>query len=246
MQVAQIFRHPLKAHGEEELRDVTLHEGQSMPFDRIWAVAHEAAKVSPGAWAPCANFSRAAKVPTLMAIRAAFDQDSDMLTLSHPERPELCFDPDSEEARYLEWIAPLMPSDRAQPMGIVRLDKRGFTDSPYPCVSLCNSASLREVEAQLGQPLARARWRSNFWIDGLAPWQEFDLLGREISIGDTLLRIRDRIRRCLATAANPETGKRDADTLGTLNSTWNHQDFGIYAEVIRSGTVARGDKIKVH
>ena len=45
--------------------------------------------------------------------------------------------------------------------------------------------------------------------------------------------------------ANPRTGKRDADTLGALRDGWNHQDFGVYAKVIKGGKVTPNDTAKV-
>ena len=55
---------------------MTLAAGATMPWDRVWAIAHEAAqrRARRRAWAPCANFSRGAKSPALMAIRARVDE----------------------------------------------------------------------------------------------------------------------------------------------------------------------------
>ena len=39
-----IWRHPLKSHGRENLQSVKLSVGQSLPWDRHWAVAHDSAK----------------------------------------------------------------------------------------------------------------------------------------------------------------------------------------------------------
>ena len=58
------------------------------------------------------------------------------------------------------------------------------------------------------------RFRGNVWLDGLEPWAEFDLVGRDIRVGAATLRVRERITRCKATTVNPETGRIDADTLG--------------------------------
>ena len=44
----------------------------------------------------------------------------------------------------------------------------------------------------------------------------------------------------MATTANPETGVRDADTLGALNS-WGHQDMGVYGIVQTGGLMSLGD-----
>ena len=59
-----------------------------------------------------------------------------------------------------------------------------------------------------------------------------------------MLRVTERIGRCKATMANPETGLRDADTLAALG-TWGHQDFGVYAEVVEVGPIAVGDAVAV-
>ena len=117
-----------------------------------------------------------------------------------------------------------------------------MTDSDFPSVTLCNLSSHRAVEQRLGQPLSIHRWRGNVWIDGLAPWEEFDWIGRKVRVGETVLEVRERTDRCAATTANPETGRRDADTLGALES-WGHQDFSVRAEVIEGGMVRPGDEV---
>lgn len=242
MQVTALYRHTLKSHGREALDSVTLHAGQSMPFDRHWAVAHEASKADGSKWAPCVNFSRGSKAPGLMAINAQFDEVTGQLTLSHPNCDDLTFDPDRDQTRFLEWVRPLVPADRAQPARILRLDGRGFTDSPYPSVSLCNTASHAAVESLHQGPLSPLRWRGNVWFDGAAPWAEMEWVGRDIRLGGAVLRVRDLAQRCAATTANPETGERDADTLRALDIL-GHQYFGIYTEVIETGEVRIGDTV---
>ncbi|TCS61974.1 hypothetical protein EDD52_110149 [Primorskyibacter sedentarius] len=241
--VAQIWRHPIKAHGCEELTHVSLSEGQTLPWDRTWAVAHEASKADGSDWVPCANFSRGAKAPGLMAIRAKFDETTKTLTLTHPDLAELRFRPDDEGDKLIAWTRPLMPEDRAASARVIAAPERGMTDTDYPSVSIGNLATLRAVEEKLGQPLDVRRWRMNLWLDGLAPWQEFDWVGKEIRIGGARLRISEPVTRCLATTANPETGIRDADTLGALKS-WGHTDMGVYGEVTASGDIAIGDNLE--
>lgn len=246
MQIAALYRHPLKSHGREALQTVTLNAGQAMPFDRLWAVAHDASKADGTTWAPCLNFSRGSKAPSLMAINAAFDEETGLLTLDHPDRPDLTFDPAKDEAAFLEWVRPLVPTDRALPARILQLADRGFTDSDYPSISLCNIATLAALSQKAGVELSPLRWRANIWFDGETPWQEFNWVGKKITLGGATLAIREPIVRCLATTANPETGTRDVDTLAILNNTWNHQYFGVYAEVIKGGPVALGDSLTVH
>ena len=242
--VTDIFRHPLKSHGREALQSVTLIAGNSMPFDRLWAVAHEASRADGSDWAHCANFTRIAKAPELMAITSTLDEATEKLTLSHPMQKALTFSPDHEAAAFLDWVAPLIPKDRAMPARIVRHEGRGFTDSDFPSVTLCNHASHRAVQDRIGQPLSVHRWRGNIWFDTQAPWEEFDWIGKTVQIGDCILRVRERTDRCVATTANPETGRRDADILAALD-TWDHQDFSVRAEVVEGGEVAVGSSIRV-
>lgn len=240
-----IYRHPIKGHGAEALEAVGLEAGRTMAWDRTWAVAHEAAKADGTAWAPCANFSRGAKAPQLMAITARLNEADETITLTHPKRPEITFAPDREAARFLDWVAPLMPADRAASARIVRVAGRGMTDSDFPSVSLLGLSSLRALSDAVGKDLSPLRFRGNFWIEGTAPWEEFDWIGRRVRLGGAVLEVRERIGRCMATTVDPATGDRDTDTLGALERGWDHTDLGVYAEVIEGGPVAVGDELEL-
>lgn len=243
--LSHIFRHPIKAHGREELDSVSLREGRCLPFDRHWAVAHEAARLLPG-WNSCMNFTRGAKTPALQAIRSRLDEASGRITLAHPAREDLTFQPDSADgqAAFLNWVAPLMAGGRAQPVKLVSAG-RGMTDTDFESISLLNAASNRALGQRLGCELGMDRWRGNLWLDGLAPWEEFDLLGREIQIGTARLRIMERIGRCRATMVDCATGRIDVNTLDALEEGYGHTDFGVYAVVIRDGIITCGDSAEI-
>jgi uncharacterized protein YcbX len=120
-----------------------------------------------------------------------------------------------------------------------------MSDAPFASISVLNLASLRALGQKLGQQLDPRRFRGNLWLDGLAPWEEFDLVGKTLSIGTARLEIVERITRCRATEANPDTGARDANTLRALEDGWGHQDFGVYAMVRTGGPIAIGDTVTV-
>jgi len=243
--LAAIRRHPIKAHGREPLEACDLAAGRTLPWDRTWAVAHARAKLDGDAWVPCANFTRGATTPALMAITATLDAAAETVTLCHPDRPALTFRPDTEADAFLDWVAPLMPEGRPAPAGLVRSAERGMTDTAFPSISLNSTASLQALSERVGRPLSPERFRGNLWLDGLAPWAEFDLVGRHLRIGEAVLEVRERIGRCKATHADPETGARDTDTLGALQSGWGHTQFGVYAVVVESGRIAVGDEMAV-
>lgn len=245
--VTNIWRHPLKSHGREALDSVTMIAGQTMPGDRVWAVAHESSKADGSEWEPCANFTRGAKAPQLMAINAQLDDTSGVLTLSHPTRPDFSFDPEIPEQLqgFLDWEKPLTPAGRAASARIIRVPGRGMTDTDYPSVTLCNWPSHRAVEAAMDQDLSPLRWRGNIWFDLGEAWVENGLVGKKIRIGKAVFLVREPVVRCLATTANPETGERDADTLKCLKENWGHQNFSVYAEVLTGGDIRLGDSVEV-
>lgn len=245
--LASICRHPIKAHGRESLASVRLLAGQAMPWDRHWAVAHDLSKFDPAApaWTACASFQRGARTPALMAIRAVFDEASGVMELSHPARPLLRFRPDDEGAALIDWLLPISPAERFRPVALVKAPGVAMTDSDYPTLSVKNLASNAAVATHLGQEISPDRWRGNLWLEGFEPFAEFDWIGRQLRIGETVLEIRERIGRCKATTADPETGEVNADTLGALRALVGAQDFGVYAVVSKGGEIRPGDKVEV-
>lgn len=242
--IDQIWRHPIKSHGAEALEAVALAAGKTLPWDRVWAVTHEAAMVLPGAWSSCNNFLRVAKAPKLAAIRATVDEATQRVSLTHPERPELSFAPDSDTAAFLDWVGPLLPEGRAAPTGLHRAD-RGLTDNPEPTISLKSVTAHRMVEQKIGRPLSRLRWRGNLWVEGLEPGEEFDWVGKTVRVGGASLRVLEPITRCTATMANPDTGARDADTLAALEALWGEPVFGLDTVVVTGGEVAVGAPVEL-
>jgi uncharacterized protein YcbX len=104
-----------------------------------------------------------------------------------------------------------------------------------------DAASHDAVASRIGRPLEAERWRANIWLAGISPWAETAWPGQRLRIGEAELLIREPIQRCLHTAANPQTGERDADTLGALEILTGTRDFGVYAEATSAGTIRTGD-----
>ncbi|TDK43885.1 MOSC domain-containing protein [Antarcticimicrobium luteum] len=247
--VREIWRHPIKSHGRERVASVTLTEGAALPWDRRWAVAHEASRFDDAApaWTPCREFTRAAGSPALQAVAAQLDEATGRLTLSHPNRPDITITPEdpADAARFIDWASAITNSDRPQPARLVRAPAQAMTDSDYPSVSLINMASHAEVERQLGHAISPLRWRGNILFDGFAPWAETAWPAKRLRLGAVEMELVEPIRRCMATTANPETGLRDAETLKALNEGFGHQDCGVYARVTRGGPLSEGDTIEV-
>jgi len=243
--IAALWRHPIKSHGREALQSVELTGGRALPWDRRWAVSHEATRADGTAWAECVNWTLVSKVLALMAITAKSDEAAGTVTLSHPDRPDLTFGPDRESAAFLEWVKPLMPADRAQSTGIVRVPDVAMTDTSFQSVSVLNLATSTDLGMHMGMALSPDRWRCNIHLEGFAPWEENGWIGKTLRIGDVELEVREPIIRCRSTTANPETGEADGDTLKALKTNFSHQKCGVYTYVTKSGRISIGDKVEV-
>lgn len=245
IRLAAVWRHPIKSHGRERLDAVTLTAGEALPWDRHWAVAHDAAKLVPG-WNPCVNFARGAKAPALMSISARLNEARAEVTLSAPAKADLTFRPDdaAEWPLFLAWVRDLNPPDRAQPERVVAAG-RGMTDTDYPSVSILSLSSNAALADAMGVTVEPERWRANLWLEGADPWAERDWVGKRVQIGTAVVEVTEIIVRCRATMANPVTGAIDADTLGGLDGVVGAQEMGVYGRVIAGGRIALGDGVVV-
>ncbi len=243
-----IYRHPLKGVGCQPLGDIDLAKGKSIPYDRRWAIAHGDAEMVDG-WAPPRNFVTQTHVPRLAQTEVSFLPRNHEMVLTHPDRPELRFQigtPDGDDA-LSEWIEPLTAgSIRATPPFLVyELRDGGFMDFEDTHISIGFEASRRALGQMAGTELDQRRFRMNLWVDGFAPWEELDLVDREIEIGEARLKIISRDKRCAATMANPKTGHRDVEVPKLLKQELDHMDFGVYAQVVKTGPVRVDDPVRL-
>lgn len=246
LRVAHLVRHPIKSAGFEMVQEVVLAPGAAVPFDRVWAVAHAAARLTdPPSWASKLQFLRGWGSASLMAVSCRSDDATGSVTLSHPARPTESFRPDDpkDATRLIDWLRPLWPENRPEPARVIRVPGQALTDQDQPLISINSLSSLADLSVRMGRDLSIHRFRGNIWVDGWAPWAELDRVGQEITVGSAKLRIEEPIGRCRATGANPDTGVQDADTMAALEGHYGHTDFGVFARVIEGGRVAVGDEV---
>lgn len=245
--LGHIFRYPVKSAGGESLERVELAPDRPLPGDRRFAVLHgDALHHLDGdelrRWLPKAAFLRGAAAGSLQAITGGWRDG--LLVLSHPDLPDLAFDPLRDQAAALDWLAPLWAeSGKAPPARLVE-GVQALTDVSEPWLSVLSLSSLRALEEQAGQPLGTHRFRANLWIDGWEPFAEHDMQLHRIRIGDTAELVLTRhIRRCAATSIDTATGRFDIDLPAALEKRFWHRDFGIYARVAIGGTIRQGDEV---
>lgn len=240
--LTDIWRHPIKGIGCQRLPHTNLSAGAPLPGDRAWALLHHGAAADTDTWQPRRNFLVVANGPRLAQITAS-TLPSGLIHLRHPDLDDLTFDPGTQGVQLINWITPIWPDTLASPSRLVSAPDQGMADNGVAQISIMNHASLRALSQRVGHALDPRRFRGNLWLDGLAPWEEFDWIGKTLRIGHVTIQVTDRIQRCRATEANPDTGRRDVEPVKALHAGWGHQDFGVYATVMTDGKIATDDLV---
>ncbi len=120
-----------------------------------------------------------------------------------------------------------------------------FSDHMHRVLSVINLATIRDIERVVGEPVDPLRFRANLYIDGAAPWSEFEWIGNSMEIGGARLSVTERIDRCAATTVNPDSGVRDINIPRILQRSFGHIDCGVFARVSLSGSIAVGDTVRI-
>ena len=136
-----------------------------------------------------------------------------------------------------------MPEDRAQSARIVRARERGMTDSDFASITLCINVGV--ASRDLGRQMARsdlstacAGAATSGWT-ALPPGTSSTGSAATLRIGGAVLEMRERIDPLPATTANPDTGERDADTLGALKQLGPSGFRHLRASSSKAGEIAR-------
>jgi GntR family transcriptional regulator/MocR family aminotransferase len=241
-----IYRYPIKGLSAQPLTRVDLEARKPIPYDRIFAMVRPGAPfdASEPKWGKKGLFVMLMLEEALARVQTTLDVETMQLTIRQDNHQRLAADlrDDRGRASVEEFFWQLVPSFRSAPT-LVRSRDGHFMDKPDNVISLINLATVRSLEAQWGYRIDPLRFRANFYIDGAEPWEEFDWVGSDIRIGDTLFRVDRRNGRCGATNVNPETGRRDLDLPGSLRAAFGHKDLGIYLVAREAGRVAVGDQV---
>ena len=243
----QIWRHPVKSLGAENVDTLSIEINKTLPGDRVWALTYENSRfdmLNP-VWAPSQVFLRCSIAPLFAAVSTNINESDDTISFYHPKLPNICLDLNDplQRKQFIDWVKPICPKNAPQPIGLCKVPDRGMTDTDYPSISVNSTSSLGDLSKRMDVNLHPRRFRGNIWIDGLKPWAELDWIGKTINVGGAKLEIVEPIKRCNATKTNEKTGIRDADTLSALQKNFGHKDFGVYCKVVSSGSITVGDNV---
>ena len=245
--ISGIYRYPIKGLSAQLVPQVALEAGRPFPHDRIFGLARPGSPIDPDApkWAKKGLFVMLMLEEALARVRTRLDLETGDLKVFQGNEELLSVNLDDERGRSAleRFVHDLVPTLRATPRLVRAADQGHFMDKPDNVISLINLATVRSLEEQWGVEIDPLRFRANIYIDGAKPWEEFDWIGRDVALGETIARVDRRNGRCGATNVNPLTGRRDLDIPGSLRAAFGHKDLGVYLVVRQAGRVAIGDHL---
>ena len=245
--ITGVYRYPVKGLSAETLINVKVLAGETLPFDRAWAIENGPGRFDPAApkHLPKINFLMLMRNEKLASLAAHFDETTETLTLARAGKPVISGNLSTKVGRSLieQFLAAYMKDDLRGPPRIVSAPGHSFSDVSAKYLHIVSLETIRELERGIGRPIDALRFRPNLVIDGAPPWSEFDWVGRTLTAGDVKLSVLERTDRCAATNVDPATGARDMDIPAQLARRWGHTEFSVYATVIAGGNLVRGAHI---
>ena len=249
IRVADLYRYPVKGLSPERLDVAELETSGYFPGDRLYAIENSPSgfnEVAPR-HLPKVAYVMLMREEELARLVTRFEPETHHLSVEHEGRTVVNADLTAREGRaaVCAFLKGFLPHRlRGEPRVLAAPEGYRFTDSRNGYVSLINLASVRAIEAFVGSPVDPLRFRGNVLVEGLAPWTEFDLVGRVVEAPSGLrLKVSARTDRCAATNVDPRTGRRDLAIPRALRTHLGHADCGVYAEVIAGGTLRTGDAL---
>lgn len=243
-----LYRYPVKGLSPQPMQDALLEEGKTLPLDRAYAIENGTRLFDPAnpRHMPKTKFLMLMRHERLAKLETRFEDEGHTLTILRGGRQVARGQLAEPVGRNIieQFFAAFMPDALLGPPVIVHAPGHSISDVKDKCLSIVNLASVAELARVAGAKIDPLRFRANIYLEGLPAFAEFDWLEREIGIGPTArLEVFKRTQRCPAVNVDPETGARDMTLPNTLMEAFGHQDMGVYARVVKSGAISRGDEI---
>jgi uncharacterized protein YcbX len=247
--VAAIYRYPVKGLSPEPLDSVTLTPGETLPYDRAYAIENGPSGFDPGdpRTLPKIFYLMLLRNESLAALQTRFDEATSTLTIRHDGATVAEGNLGTPEGRgeIEKFFARYSANDLRGPPRILHAPGFSFSDVAKKVVSLINLESARTLGREIGAEVSPLRFRGNLHVEGMDAWDEFALATRTFAIGSVTFEGVKRIERCAATNVDPVTAKRDLTIPVSLLRAYGHTDCGVYLRVVTGGTIAVGDKLAI-
>ena len=251
--IESIYRYPIKGLSGESLDRIALSAGCVISGDREYAFARSNITFDPAnpQYIEKKHFLSLVREKKLAELKTKFNNTSKKLSISR--HGSVLIEVNLSSSRdckriddfFVEYLN--MPATK-QPHIVTALDgpkKHSFSDVPDKAISLINLSSVVEFSKKVGVKVDPMRFRGNINFRNNASWEEFNWIDKKITIGEAVLSIFKRTKRCAATNVNPFLAVRDINIPKELNYHYRHMDMGVYAIVLKSGLIEVGDKMEL-
>ena len=172
-----------------------------------------------------------------------FIYTSEKLTLIHKEKELISISPDNLKERSLLSNKLIDLEDSLiKPIFLLKNQDFPFYDTSHSnkvfnSISLININSIKDFEKKINQKIELQRFRGNFYVDGIEPWEERNWINKTIKINNVSFKVEKNIPRCVAINLKPKTDDNSLNLLQSLKKSFNHFDMGIYLTALDDGTV---------
>ena len=112
-------------------------------------------------------------------------------------------------------------------------------------LSLINLNSIKDFEKKINKKVEFQRFRANFYVDGIEPWEENNWINKIITINNVSFKVEKNIPRCVAINLKPKTDDNSLNLLKSLKKTYDHFNMGIYLTALDDGIVNVGNKVEL-
>ena len=113
-------------------------------------------------------------------------------------------------------------------------------------LSLINLNSIKDFEKKINKKVEFQRFRANFYVDGIEPWEENNWINKIITINNVSFKVEKNIPRCVAINLKPKTDDNSLNLLKSLKKTYDHFNMGIYLTALDDGIVNVGNKVELN
>ena len=246
MIIDEIWQYPVKGLGGVTIAELHLQAGRHLPGDRLFAITNghtRNADMTPGQWRKKALFLQLMSNERLAALDCAFIGSRLVIRQHGEEQLNADLDTAAGAEAAGAFFTAFCGGTIAGKAELTRIDDGAFTDTQAPWISLGGTASVAHVATIFGHRPDPRRYRLNIMLKTSTPFEEAELIGHRLSLGDAILQIVEPVGRCAAIDVDPATGVRGPRLLPEMKQAFGHTDLGIFAEVVQGGAVRPGDRL---
>jgi uncharacterized protein len=254
--VVALYRYPLKGFTPEECDTLTVLSEGRIAGDRVLGIRFADTQAPDDAWSRKQGMVALINTPGLASLRVTFDTKASRLRigLGTSVLVDELLNPEGRRrisavlADYLLKLDenPLTAHPERLPLRVIGDGHAPrYHDDESGRITLHGRESLRSLEDVLGKDVSELRFRSNIAVEGLTAWEEQSWVGHKIRVGVVEFDVVKPKTRCLATHANPTTGKRDLPILTTLTHKMGQENptFAVAMTSRSGGEIRVGDQV---